>query len=105
MDVELEKASAQLDEFIERRAQGRTGWDAANERARLQEESVARHHTKQRQAALWDRLHYHREMLDKHTRTFETLIRRHRVGLRLVEDALGLEPEIHDSEATSKGAA
>lgn len=80
MDVELEKASAQLDEFIERRAQGRTGRDAANERARLLEESVARHHARKRRQnrAAWyeyfcRQAENHRKLSENYERRAEEL--------------------------------
>jgi hypothetical protein len=85
---------AGLNELIERRARGaRTGRDRANEEAqwdRWQTESRARRY---REALLQQRLEYHEGQLARLTRTFEELLRRHRVGLRLCEEALGIKSE------------
>ncbi len=76
-----------LDRLIERRARGNA---AENAREELWKASVRRHHNRLRDERLWARLDYHRRQLEAHTATFERLIRRHKSGLRLVEEALGI---------------
>jgi Mn-dependent DtxR family transcriptional regulator len=83
----IESAEASIDSFIERRAKASS---AENAREMMWKESVRKHHNRLRDERLWARLDYHRAMLDAHTRSFEELLRRHRVGLRLCEEALGL---------------
>lgn len=93
-----EKAEQELDAFITRRA-----LKANPEQRRVEElweETSRKHNAKHREECLRERLGYHRTMLEAHTRNFEELLRRHRVGLRLCEEALGLPI----SEET-KGAA
>ena len=53
-------------------------------------ESTREYNARHREAALRQRLEWHEEQLVRHTRTFEELLRRHRVGLRLCEEALGI---------------
>jgi hypothetical protein len=83
----IEAAESQLNAFIDRRAKASA---AENAREELWKASVRRHHNRLQEARLWERLAYHQAMLDAHTRSFEELLRRHRVGLRLCEEALGL---------------
>ncbi len=85
--MDVARASDQIDALIDRRA----GQNAAeNEREELWQASVRRHHNKLRTERLLQRLDYHRSQLEAHTATFERLIRRHKSGLRLVEEALGI---------------
>ncbi len=87
LDVaKVEKVEAELNAFITKRATQR---DKANAEADLWAMSERRHRARLREAALRQRLAYHEEQLVRHTRTFEELLRRHRVGLRLCEEALG----------------
>jgi hypothetical protein len=84
----VEKVEAELDAFITRRA-----LKMNPEQQRVEDgwaESTRKHNERLRQERLWDRLDYHRRQLEAHTRTFERLIKRHKSGLRLVEEALGL---------------
>jgi uncharacterized surface anchored protein len=86
----IEAAEASIDSFIERRARVN---EAENAREMMWKASVRRHHDRIQEARLWDRLAYHRAMLDAHTQNYEELLRRHRVGLRLCEEALGIESQ------------
>lgn len=83
----IEAAEHQINAFIERRA-GQN--DKANLEEMMWKESTRKHNAKLRTERLMDRLGWHRAMIEAHTRTFEELLRRHRVGLRLCEEALGL---------------
>ncbi len=83
----IEAAESQLNAFIERRAQGNA---AENVREMMWKASVRRHHDRLRKERLLDRLAYHEEQLVRHTKTFEALLKKHRVGIRLVEEALGI---------------
>ncbi len=83
----VEKVEGDLNALIKRRATQR---DKANAEADLWAMSERRHRARLREAALRQRLAYHEEQLVRHTRTFEELLRRHRVGVRLVEEALGI---------------
>ncbi len=88
LDVaKVEQIEGDLNALIERRATQR---DKANAEADLWAMSERRHHARLREERLRDRLAYHRAMLEAHTRNFEELLRRHRVGLRLCEEALGI---------------
>ncbi len=88
LDVaKVEKVEAELSAFIDRRATQR---DKANAEADLWAMSERRHRARLREAALRQRLEWHEEQLVRHTKTFEELMRRHRVGLRLCEEALGI---------------
>ncbi|MDP9458161.1 MAG: hypothetical protein M3Q60_20845 [Actinomycetota bacterium] len=88
MDVaKIEKAEAELNAFITKRATQR---DKANAEADLWAMSERRHRARLREAALRQRLAYHEAMLRAHSENFEELMKRHRVGLRLCEEALGL---------------
>jgi hypothetical protein len=84
----IEKVEAELDGFIERRA-GQN--DKANLEEMMWKESTRKHNAKLRTERLWDRLGYHEAMIRAHTANFEALLRRHRVGLRLCEEALGID--------------
>ncbi len=85
--MDVARASDQIDALIVRRA---TQTAAENEREELWRASVRKHHAKLRTERLHDRLAWHQAMLESHTRNFEELMRRHRVGIRLVEEALGI---------------
>ncbi len=88
LDVaKVEKVEAELSAFIDRRATQR---DKANVEADLWAMSERRHRARLREAALRQRLAYHEEQLVRHTKTFEALLKKHRVGIRLVEEALGI---------------
>ena len=92
-----EMAEQQIEAFIERRA-----LKMNPEQQRIEDgwaESTRKYNARYREACLWERLHYHQAMLDAHTRNFEELLRRHRVGLRLVEQALGMTSEEGESAA------
>ncbi|PLS84589.1 MAG: hypothetical protein CYG60_17130 [Actinobacteria bacterium] len=85
--MDVARASDQIDALIVRRA---TQTAAENEREELWRASVRRHHDKLRTERLRDRLAYHSAMIESHSKNFEELLRRHRVGLRLCEEALGI---------------
>ncbi len=88
MDVaRIEKAEAELSAFITKRATQR---DKANAEADLWAMSERRHRARLREERLRDRLAYHQAMLRAHSENFEEILRRHRVGLRLCEEALGI---------------
>ncbi len=84
--MDLARASDQIDALIERRSRGVD----PDEHEELWKESVRRYRARHREERLRDRLAYHRAMLEAHTKNFEELLRRHRVGLRLCEEALGI---------------
>lgn len=86
----IEAAEASIDSFIERRAKGNA---AENAREMMWKESVRKHHTRRREERLRERAAYHAAMLESHSRSFEEIMRRHRVGLRLCEEALGIASE------------
>ena len=81
-----EVVEKELDLMIERRSRRK---DLDEEHA-LWKASGRRYSVCCREARLWERLHYHQAMLEAHTKNFEVILRRHRVGLRLVEEALGI---------------
>ncbi len=83
----IEKVEAELNGFIERRAKQN---EKANAEEMMWKASVRKHHDKLRTERLLDRLAYHEAMLRSHSETFEALLKRHRVGIRLVEQALGI---------------
>ncbi len=83
----IERAEAELNGFIERRARQN---EKVNAEEMVWKASVRKYHARLDRERLLERLAYHQAMLDGHTRTFEALLRRHRVGLRLCEEALGL---------------
>ena len=89
-----ELVETDLSRFIERRAskvpEDRPGQEAANALQAIWRASEERQAARERRERLWDRLGWHRAMIDSHTRNFEELLRRHRVGLRLCEEALGI---------------
>jgi hypothetical protein len=85
--MDVARASDQIDALIVRRA---TQTAAENEREELWRASVRRHHDKLRTERLRDRLAYHSAMIESHSKNFEELLKRHHVGLRLCEEALGI---------------
>jgi hypothetical protein len=85
--IDVEQSSAGIDALIERRAQERA---AANELEEMWAASARRHNARLEAERLWDRLRYHQAMLEAHSQNFETLLKRHRAGLRLCEEALGI---------------
>ena len=85
--MDVEAASASIDALIERRSRGVD----PDEREGLWRESVRKYHARRREERLWERIRYHEAMIRAHTENFEELLRRHRVGLRLCEQALGLD--------------
>ena len=85
-----EMAEQQIDAFIERRA-----LKMNPEQQRIEDgwaESTRRYNARHREAVLRQRLEWHQEQLVRYTRTFEELLR-HRIGLRLCEEALGIVGE------------
>ena len=92
----IEAAEASIDAFIGRRARAN---DAENAREMMWKASVRKHHERLRQERLWGLLAYHRQQIEAHTATFEALLKRHRVGLRVVEEALGIATEEGDNAA------
>ncbi|MDP9481579.1 MAG: hypothetical protein M3R38_38940, partial [Actinomycetota bacterium] len=83
----IEKVEAELNGFIERRAKGSEQANTAAALERLQEERRQRRY---REAVLRQRLDFHRQQLESHTRTFSRLLERHKGALRLVEAELGI---------------
>ena len=83
------EATDQLDALIERRSRGVD----PDEKEELWVESVRKYRTRHREDRLRERAAYHEAMLEAHTRNFEEILRRHRVGLRLCEEALGIAGE------------
>ncbi len=86
--VRGEMAEKELDAFIERRA-----LKTNPEQQRIEDgwaESTRKYNARHREAAWRQRLEWHEAQLARHMATFEALLRRHRVGLRLCEQALGL---------------
>lgn len=87
--VRGEMAEKELDAFITRRA-----LKTNPEQQRIEDgwaESTRKYNARHREQRLWERLDYHRSQLEAHTATFDRLIRRHKSGLRLCEEALGIE--------------
>ena len=84
-----------LDALIERRSR-RVDPD---EKEELWKESVRKYRARHREERLRERLRYHEAMLEAHTRSFDEILRHHRVGLRLCEEALGMTSEEGDSAA------
>jgi hypothetical protein len=82
-----EKVEAELNAFIERRARAA---EKANAEADLWAMSVRRHNARLERERLWGILRYHQAMLEAHTANFQALLERHRTGLRLCEEALGI---------------
>ncbi len=88
LDVaKVEKIEGDLNALIERRATQR---DKANAEADLWAMSERRHRARLREERLRERLAYHQAMLRAHSENFQEILRRHRVGLRLCEEALGI---------------
>ncbi len=83
----IEAAEAQIDAFIERRA---NDMSSANAEAALERAQAASRARRYREALLWQKLDYHRGQLEAHTRTFTRLLERHKGALRLVERELGI---------------
>jgi hypothetical protein len=81
-----EVVEGDLDRLIERRAKQKD----PEEEHELWRKSVRKYNARHREAVLRQRLEWHEEQLVRHARTFEDLLRRHRVGIRLVEEALGI---------------
>ncbi len=82
-----EAIEADLDRLIERRAKHN---EKANAEAAAERMAAASRARRYREAVLWQRLDYHRQQLDSHTRTFSRLLERHKGALRLVEAELGI---------------
>ena len=89
------EAIDQFDALIERRSRGVD----PDEREELWKASVRKYRARHREDRLRERLCYHEAMLEAHTRSFEEILRRHRVGIRLVERALGITTEEGDNAA------
>ncbi len=89
-----EAIEAELDRFIERRArEAKDGHSRVNAEAAAERMAAASRARRYREAVLWQRLDYHRQQLDSHTRTFSRLLERHKGALRLVEAELGTTNE------------
>ncbi len=84
----IEKVEAELNGFIERRAKQN---EKANAEEMVWKASVRKYHAKLDTERLWERHGYHRAMLEAHSRNYEALLKRHRVGLQLCEEALGID--------------
>ncbi len=76
-----------LDRLIERRDDGT---NRANAEAALERAQAESRYRRYRDALLWQKLDYHRQQLESHTRTFTRLLERHKGALRLVERELGI---------------
>ncbi len=83
----VEKIEGDLNALIERRATQR---DKANAEADLWAMSERRHYARLREERLRERLAYHTGMIRAHSETFDALLKKHRVGIRLCEEALGI---------------
>ena len=92
----VEKVEAELSAFIDRQAKGNA---ADNDREELWKSSVRKYHACLNRERLLERLGWHQAQLERHTATFEALLRRHRVGLRVCEEALGI-PTSEEGDAT-----
>ncbi len=92
MDIgRIEAAEASLNAFIEKRArEAKDGHSRVNAEAAAERMAAENRERRYREAVLHQRLEFHEEQIHRHTATFERLIRRHKSGLRLVEEALGL---------------
>ena len=90
----IEAAEDQLNAFIERRARDA---EKVNAEEMMWKASVRKHNDKLRTERLHERLGYHRAMIESHTLTFEQLLRRHRVGLRLCQEQLGIPVDEGDA--------
>ncbi len=76
-----------LDRLIQRRDDGT---NRANAEAALDRAQAERRNRRYREALLWQKLDFHRQQLESHTRTFTRLLERHKGALRLVEAELGI---------------
>ncbi|MDP9476539.1 MAG: hypothetical protein M3R38_12800 [Actinomycetota bacterium] len=76
-----------LDRLIQRRDDGT---NRANAEAALERAQAESRNRRYREALLWQKLDYHRQQLEAHTRTFSRLVDRHKGALRLVEAELGI---------------
>ncbi len=86
-----EAIEAELDRFIERRArEAKDGHSRVNAEAAAERMATASRARRYREALLWQRLNFHRQQLEAHTRTFSRLLERHKGALRLVEAELGI---------------
>ena len=83
----IEAVESDIDRLIERRA---TQTEKVNAEEMMWKDSVRKYRVRHREERLRERIRYHEAMLEAHTRNFEELLRRHRVGLRLCEEALGI---------------
>ncbi len=86
--AQIEAAEASIDAFIDRRAKQN---EKANAEEMVWKASVRKYHAKLNTERLWERHGYHRAMLEAHSRNYEALLKRHRVGLQLCEEALGID--------------
>jgi hypothetical protein len=86
--AKIAAASLQIDALVERRATQNERANAEADWDRMRAESRARRY---RQAALRQRADFHAEQIQRHTATFNRLIHKHRVGLALCEEALGIK--------------
>ncbi len=86
-----EAIEADLDRFIERRArEAKDGHSRVNAEAAAERMAGASRARRYREALLRQKLDYHRQQLEAHTRTFTRLLERHKGALRLVEAELGI---------------
>ncbi len=90
MELDVDKASAEIDKFIERRA---TSDPDPDEREESYMESVRRYREKERREHLWQRLRFHERMLEAHTATFMEILDKHKAGRAQCEEMLGIEPK------------
>jgi hypothetical protein len=101
--VDLYAAEHQLNAYLDRAAakvgEARAGQQRANDLEAFWRASERAHERKLRTERLHERLGYHRAMIESHTRNFEELLRRHRTGLRLVEQELGITTNEGDNAA------
>ncbi len=82
-----EVVEGDIDRLIERRDDGT---NRANAEAAAERMAAASRARRYRDAVLWQRLDFHRQQLEAHTRTFSRLLERHKGALRLVERELGI---------------
>lgn len=80
-----------LDALIAFRA--RRNGEGEREREAMYMESVRRYHGRRRAEALWDRLRWHEQMLEAHSRTFEQIVDKHKAGVSRCEQLLGIKSE------------
>ena len=85
----IEAVEADIDRFIGRRATQ----TEVNAEEMMWKDSVRKYRARHREDRLRERLRYHEAMLESHTRNFEEILRRHRVGLKLCEEALGIDTD------------